>query len=103
MGFRMFFDPATTVRRDIAPLDERSANERARRTERNRILTLLRNGPIDLAMSQAWQLRRAGHDKSISRLLPRALAERQVLSRGWVVRPREVFERWAGLDVPSTA
>jgi GT2 family glycosyltransferase len=105
MGLRMFFDPAITVRRDVPPAAEETARRRAHLLERNRILTLVRNAPFDLAVNQVWQKRKADHDDGVARLLPRllprALAERELLSRRWVVRPRDVFERWAGLDVPS--
>jgi GT2 family glycosyltransferase len=104
MGLRMFYDPAATVRHEttaVAGVGPRRARHLA---ERNRILTLVRNAPLELALAESWRKRRAGADDGVAellpRVLPRALGEREILRRRWVMRPREIFERWAGVDVP---
>ncbi|MGO8875412.1 MAG: glycosyltransferase family 2 protein [Acidimicrobiales bacterium] len=104
MGLRMFYDPAATVRLEAVALGGYAARRDRHLAERNRLLTLLRNAPIDLALAEALRKRRAGGDDGVAELLPkalpRALGERQLLRRGWAVRPREIFERWAGVDAP---
>lgn len=105
MGLRMFYDPATTVRREQAARNRGLGWRRARHlAERNRILTLVRNAPLDVALREVWRKRRGGADDGVSemltKMLPRALCEREVSRRHWVMRPTEVFERWAGVDVP---
>jgi GT2 family glycosyltransferase len=105
MGFRMFYDPAATIRREKRARTGGLGFRRVRHlAERNRILTLLRNAPLDVAMREAWRKQRGGSDDGVAeilaRMLPRALGERELSRRRWVMRPREVFERWAGVDVP---
>jgi GT2 family glycosyltransferase len=63
---------------------------------RNRLLCLVRNGPIDVARRE---LRAATRLRGIlARRLPLALVERRLLARRWEVSPGEVWERWAGAD-----
>jgi GT2 family glycosyltransferase len=107
MGLRMFYDPVATVRHESGGTSAHLPQKRVRQlAERNRILTLVRNAPFDVAMRETWRKRTGGGDDGVAelvpRILPRALAEREVLRRHWVVRPREVFERWAGVDVPAS-
>jgi len=104
MGLRMFYDPGATVRLEVAPTPKLGARRERHLAERNRLLTLVRNAPLDLAMTEVWRKRRSGEDDGVAELLPkvvpRALGEREMLRRRWAMRPREVFERWAGVDVP---
>jgi GT2 family glycosyltransferase len=105
MGFRMFYDPAATIRREQRARSGGLGFRRVRHlAERNRILTLLRNAPFDVAMREAWRKRRGGGDDGVAeilpKMLPRAIGERELTRRHWVMQPREVFERWAGVDVP---
>lgn len=105
MGLRMFYDPATTIRREQHARGGGLGLRRARHlAERNRILTLVRNAPLDVAMREVWRKQRDAGDDGVAqvmtKMLPRALAERERWRRRWVMRPREVFERWAGVDVP---
>ncbi len=105
-GYRLLFDPTTTVRHERSATSGGVLSRRASfLAERNRILTLLRNGPVAMAARETWKKRRGDGDDGVAevvpRFLPRALAERAVLSRSWVLKPREVAERWAGVDVPS--
>ncbi len=106
MGLRMFYDPASTVRHERGATSGGHLNPRVRHlAERNRVLTLIRNAPLDLAIKEVWRKRNGGGDDGVAevlpRVLPRALGERELLRRRWVMRPREVFERWAGVDVPA--
>jgi hypothetical protein len=103
----MFYDPAATVRFDAPAQGGVGARREQHLAERNRILTLLRNAPLDIALAEAWHKRRSGHAddgvaRLVTRLVPRALGERELLRRRWVLRPREIFERWAGVDVPAS-
>jgi GT2 family glycosyltransferase len=105
MGFRMFYDPATTIRREQRVRSGGLGFRRVRHlAERNRILTLLRNAPLDVAVRETWRKHRGGGDDGVAevlpKMLPRALGERELSRRRWVMQPREVFERWAGIDVP---
>jgi GT2 family glycosyltransferase len=104
MGLRMFYDPAATVRHETTAAAGVGPRRARHLAERNRILTLVRNAPLDLALAETWRKHRAGADDGVAellpRVLPRALGERELLRRRWVMRPREIFERWAGVDVP---
>ena len=104
MGLRMFYEPAATVRLEAVTTGTLGVRRERHLAERNRLLTLVRNAPIDLAMAEMWRKRRGGGDDGVAELLPkvlpRALGERELLRRRWIMRPREIFERWAGVDVP---
>lgn len=105
-GYRLLFDPSVTVRHERGATSGGVLSRRVRfLLERNRLLTLLRNGPLELAAREAWKKGRGGGDDGVAeivwRVLPRALAERALLQRSWVLSPREVAERWAGVDVPA--
>lgn len=104
-GFRLLFDPSTTVRQDRGAASGGVLSRRVRfLRERNRLLMLLRNGPGSLATRELWRKWRRADDDGVAevihRFVPRALAERALLARSWVLSPREVCERWAGVDVP---
>jgi hypothetical protein len=100
------FDPTVTVRHERGATSGGVLSRRVRfLLERNRLLTLIRNAPAGLAARETWKKRRGGGDDGVAemipRFLPRAVAERALLSRSWVLSPREVAERWAGVDTPS--
>ncbi len=104
-GYRLLFDPTSTVRHERGATSGGVLSRPVRfLAERNRLLTLLRNGPAGLALRETWKKRRGGGDdgvaEAIPRFLPRVLGERALLSRSWVLSPSEVAERWAGVDVP---
>lgn len=106
LGYRLLFDPTTSVRHERGSTSGGVLSRQAHfLAERNRILTLLRNAPAPLAARETWKKRHAGDDDGVAevipRFLPRALGERVKLSRSWVLNPREVAERWAGVDVPA--
>jgi GT2 family glycosyltransferase len=104
-GLRVVYDPSSTV------LHRRSASSGGRHepwvrvmAERNRTLTMVRNGPVGVARRALGQRARGGPDggvrAGVARLLPWALASRARLSRRWDVSPREVWSTWAGTDAP---
>lgn len=104
-GYRLLFDPTVTVRHERGATSGGVLSRRVQfLLERNRLLTLLRNAPAGLAARESWKKRHGGGDDGVAevipRFLPRVLAERAALSRSWVLSPREVAERWAGVDVP---
>lgn len=105
-GYRLLFDPTAAVRHERGATSGGVLSRRVHfLLERNRLLTLLRNAPLEMAARETWKKRRGGGDDGVAevihRVLPRVLAERALLSRSWVLSPREVAERWAGVDVPA--
>ena len=103
-GLRVVYDPSTTVehRRSASSGGEHDPGVRVM-SERNRTLTMVRNGPRSLAVKALADRVRNGPDggvrAGIARLLPWAAASRARLAGQWVVRPEEVWARWAGRDV----
>jgi GT2 family glycosyltransferase len=106
MGLRVVYEPAVTVRHVRGATSGGEWSERVRYlSERNRLLTLLRNAPLKLALGETRRKRRERGGDGVAELLPRvtpqALAERAILRRSWTLTPAEVFDRWAGVDVPA--
>jgi hypothetical protein len=70
--------------------------------ERNRTLTMVRNGPRSLVTKALQDRARNGPDggvrSGIARLLPWALASRAQMELRWKAGPGQVWERWAGVD-----
>lgn len=104
-GYRLLFDPSVTVRHERGATSGGVLSRRVRfLLERNRLLTLVRNAPSALAARELWKKRHGGGDDGVAevipRFLPRVLGERAYLARSWALGPREVCERWAGVDVP---
>ena len=105
IGLRMIYEPSVKIRHERGGT---SGGLRSKRVqffaERNRLLTLVRNAPISLALGETWRKRRGGGNDGVAevlpRVVPRALAERALLRHRWQLTPREVFDRWAGVDVP---
>jgi len=100
-GKRVLYDPGATVehRRSASSGGEHQPWVRVM-SERNRTLTMVRNGPRRLATKALRDRVAEGPDggvrSGIAHLLPWALASRAQLARRWAVRPEEVWERWAG-------
>lgn len=103
-GMRLVYDPGATVehRGSASSGGEHEPAVRVM-SERNRTLTMVRNGPARLvatALRDRWS---NGPDEGvragIAGLLPWALASRATASRRWNVRPEEVWETWAGRDL----
>lgn len=106
MGLRMMYEPAVKVRHRRGATSGGVTSKRVQYfAERNRLLTLLRNAPLGLALGETWRKRRGGGDDGVAevlgRLVPRALGERALLRRHWQLTSREVFDRWAGVDVSA--
>lgn len=106
LGYRIMYDPTSTVRHVRG---QTSGGAQAARTrflaERNRLLTLARCAPLRIAgkeMKRKWS---GAHDDGVAvtaaRALPVALAQRARMRPQWVVGCQDVFERWAGVDVPD--
>lgn len=104
-GMRLVYDPTATV------VHRRSASSGGKRdpwvrvtAERNRTLTMVRNGPVPLVARALSNRLHGGPDggvrAGVGRLLPWALASRAHLSRRWAMRPEDVWEAWAGVDAP---
>jgi GT2 family glycosyltransferase len=106
LGYRIMYDPTSTVRHVRG---QTSGGAQAARTrylaERNRLLTLARCAPLRIAgreMKRKWSGGRDdGVAATVARALPVALAQRARMRPQWVVGCQDVFERWAGVDVPD--
>jgi GT2 family glycosyltransferase len=105
-GMRHVYDPSVVVTHVRGQTSGGTAKARTRYlSERNRLLTLLRNAPLPLAFGEVRRKRGGGGDDGVAeelwRLVPPALVARARLRRRWELSPREVYERWAGVDAPS--
>ncbi|HMK96517.1 MAG TPA: hypothetical protein VK425_03160, partial [Acidimicrobiales bacterium] len=103
-GMTLKYDPAAIVehRRSASSGGEHDPGVRVM-AERNRTLSLVRNGPRRLVAKGLVDRARNGPDAGvragIARLLPWALTTRARLSRQWRARPEEVWARWAGIGM----
>lgn len=102
-GKRVLYDPSATVehRRSASSGGEHQPWVRVM-SERNRTLTMVRNGPRRVATKALRDRFGEGPDggvrSGVARLLPWAIASRARLARRWAMTPEEVWERWAGQD-----
>jgi GT2 family glycosyltransferase len=102
-GRRVVYNPAATVehRHSASSGGEHRPWVRVM-SERNRTLTMVRNGPRPLVAKALRDRTRNGPDggvrAGIARLLPWALATRGQMERHWDVAPAQVWGRWAGVD-----
>ncbi len=102
-GRRILYDPAATVehRRSASSGGEHRPWVRVV-SERNRTLTMVRNGPRPLVAKALRDRFHSGPDggvrAGIARLLPWALASRAQMERHWSATPERIWERWAGVD-----
>jgi GT2 family glycosyltransferase len=102
-GRRIVYDPAATVvHRGSASAGGRHRPWVRVTSERNRTLTMVRNGPRPLAAKALRDRLRNGPDggvrAGVARLLPWAVATRAQMGRRWKATPESVWERWAGVD-----
>ena len=105
-GYRVVYDPASTIRHVRGLTSGGTLAGRTRYlAERNRLLTLARCAPLPLAFREARRKWSGGGDDGVAAVLLRAftgaLAQRSRLRRSWVVKSREVYVAWAGVDVPG--
>ncbi len=102
-GMKIWYDPAATVEhlRSASSGGEHEPWVRVT-AERNRTLTMVRNGPPRLVLNALRARVSNGPDggvrAGIASLLPWALATRARQSRRWAARPEQVWERWAGWE-----
>ena len=103
-GFRVLYDPASTVRHVSGQTSGGTRSPRVRHlAERNRLLTLARCAPLRLAIGETRRKQSGGGDDGVAEVLaravPRALVQRAGLRRRWKLRCADVFRAWAGVDV----
>ena len=103
-GLRLCYDPSSVVEHRRSATSGGVADPWVHLlAERNRLLSAVRNAPASVATRLVAQRLREGPQHGIRRAmlrrLPWALASRTALSRHWVLRPEEVWQRWAGADV----
>lgn len=104
-GMRVLYDPAQVVEHRQSATSGAWTSPWVRRwVPANHAACLVRNAP----WRHAWPtVRRHLEDVNLDRSrlavasrLPWAVSSRRALSEGWVVRPEEVWDRWAGVDAP---
>jgi len=103
-GMRLVYDSsATVVHRGSASSGGEHEPWVRVTAERNRTLTMVRNGPRALAVKALVERARSGPDggvrAQVARLLPWAAATRLDMARHWQTSPESVWERWAGQDL----
>ncbi len=102
-GMRIVYDPGATVTHRLSATSG-GATARAVQllAQRNALLCLVRNGPLDLAARQVGRRLVDGPADSVRRgmlaRLPWAVGTRMSMRRSWVQSPRQVWDRWAGAD-----
>ncbi len=100
-GLRHMYDPASVVDHRVSATTGGGAWVH-RMALRNRTLCLVRNAPRAVALrgvrATVADGPRDGVRRDVLRHLPWAVATRARLSRRWVLRPEDVWERWAGVD-----
>jgi GT2 family glycosyltransferase len=104
-GFSIWYEPTLSVRHVRGLTSGGTSAERVQfLAERNRLVTLARCAPLRVAFSEARAKRSGGGSDGVAEVLPKAvlsaLGQRLAMRRRWKLSAREVFERWAGVDVP---
>ena len=103
LGYRVVYDPGAAVdhRRSASSGGEHRENVRVL-AERNRTLTMVRNGPGPEVLRALRARLRGGSDGGVREAalagLPWALASRASARSRWKLSPAEVWSRWAGVD-----
>jgi GT2 family glycosyltransferase len=103
-GQRLVFDPTTSVEHRRGATSGGATDPRVRvMAERNRTLSMVRNGPRPQAGEALRARWREGPDggvrRGVVRHLPWALATRARNARRWRLTPADHWARWAGADV----
>jgi GT2 family glycosyltransferase len=102
-GFRVVFDPGATVVHRLSATSGGVASERVRfLAERNALLCLLRNAPLDVIRECVLPRLRVGPKDEVRaavlRLMPWALATRAGMAARRKVRPDRLWSDWSGRD-----
>jgi GT2 family glycosyltransferase len=102
-GLRIAYDPRPTVWHRLSMTSGGPSQRLVRLlAQRNRLLCLVRNAPLEVARSLVWQAVLEGPNEGVRKAtllrLPWALGSRARLRRRWVTTPRAVWDRWAGSD-----
>ena len=103
-GMRLVYDPRATVehRGSTSSGGEHQPMVRVM-SERNRTLTMVRNGPSRLVVKALRDRWCNGPDEGVragvAAQLPWALATRTAMSRRWAVGPEDIWRTWAGRDL----
>jgi N-acetylglucosaminyl-diphospho-decaprenol L-rhamnosyltransferase len=102
-GMRILYEPGAVVEHRLSATSGGTYAVRVMRlAQRNALLCLVRNAPAALAAREV--LERLQRDwrgpvgRSLMARLPWAVASRRRLARQWVLRPEEVWARWADQD-----
>ncbi|MBV9661175.1 MAG: glycosyltransferase family 2 protein [Acidimicrobiales bacterium] len=103
-GLRIMYDPGATVSHRLSTTSGGAAEVKVQRlAQRNALLCLIRNGPARVARREVQaRLARPWGDpvkRELVRLFPWAVGSRMALSRRWILKPAEVWERWAEQDM----
>lgn len=100
-GLRIRYEPSAVVRH-VREYSTGGAERFRLLAARNRYHMLARNAPLPLLRAQLRRIREPHQPPGLARAAPprvvRGLGERVRLSRGWKLRPAEVFGTWAGLE-----
>ena len=102
-GLRVAYDPSGIVTHRLSATSGGTTAPMVRRlSQRNALLCLIRNAPVPVARDEVGEwLRRLPSEpvaRSLLRRLPWAVGSRLRMSRQWVVRPEEIWDRWAEAD-----
>jgi GT2 family glycosyltransferase len=103
-GLRIVYEPTATITHRLSATSGGPKAALVRYlAQRNSILCLVRNAPLDVARASVVRRLREGPGNGVRRgmlaKLPWAARSRLTMSRAWVTSPREVWDRWAERDV----
>lgn len=98
-GMTVAYDPSATVEHRHSATMGASSPVAARLANRNRLYTLARNAPLSELPAAMRRARAAALNRrelaDIASGMPWALRSRVLGSRGWALRPEDVWDRWA--------
>lgn len=105
-GLRILYDPGAVVEHRQSATSGGWATQWVRRwVPANHAACLVRNAPLPVAYGAVRRhLEVVRHDQARLALmarLPWAAGTRRELARRWALTPREVWDRWAGVDAPG--
>jgi GT2 family glycosyltransferase len=102
-GLRILYDPTASVRHRLSATSEGPRSPMVRfLAQRNALLCLVRNAPLDIAREIVWRRLHEDHGpelrKAVLAKLPWALVSRARMRTLRVTTPRLIWDRWAGAD-----